>query len=167
MGNIQVLALRSEGHLWSDLQVCVSKNVCAPLLFNYDIYSAMPSKLTYGTLNAYSAAALGLDPLKMWSRLNKVIKEDPKTMCLISSSQETTHVWTQGRYSHCYDLDMINPKIPVSLIDAPQMLGLLRETQCEVLGPWGVSLVEIQMALGRATLRAGPGPTQDSPFLLL
>lgn len=59
---------------------------------------------------------------------------------------------------------MINPKIPVSLIDDPQMLGLLRETQCEVLGPWGVSLVEIQMALGRATLRAGLGPTQDSPF---
>lgn len=59
------------------------------------------------------------------------------------------HVWTQGRYSHCCDLDMINPKVPVNLIDDPQMLGLLRETWHEVLGPWGVSLVEIQMALGK------------------
>lgn len=52
--------------------------MCAPLLFNYDIYSAMPSKLTYRTLNACNATALGLEPLKMWSRLNKVIKEDLK-----------------------------------------------------------------------------------------
>lgn len=62
--------------------------MCAPLLFSYDIYSAMASKLIYRTLNAYSAAAFGLDPLKRWSWLNKVRKEDPKTMCLISSSQE-------------------------------------------------------------------------------
>lgn len=50
----------------------------------------MSSKLTYETLNAYNVAALRLDPLKRCSHLNKVTKVDPKTMCLISSSQEMT-----------------------------------------------------------------------------
>lgn len=67
----------------------MSKNKCTPLLFNYDIYSAMSSKLIRNPQCLQCSCTL-TDPLKRCSGLNKVIKEDPKTMCLISSSQEMT-----------------------------------------------------------------------------